>query len=106
MNDPMAGLRAARVGSRRGRAVSAWFSRRRVFTLGAAGAAGAALPLVRGSSVAAAPASPDSGWGIGGPNRIFDVTHFGARGDGVTIDSDAINRAIEAAAAGPRPGGT
>lgn len=104
MNDP---LPTAPPGSDRegGRAVSAWLSRRKVVTLGAAGAAGAALPL-GGGPVVAAPASPDSGWGIGGPNRIFDVTQFGARGDGVTIDSDAINRAIEAAAAGPSPGGT
>lgn len=29
--------------------------------------------------------------------RSFDVRAFGAKGDGVTIDSDAINRAIEAA---------
>jgi len=36
----------------------------------------------------------------GGPGRVFDVTRFGARGDGVTIDTDAINRAIEVAAAG------
>lgn len=34
------------------------------------------------------------------PNiRQFDVRAFGARGDGRTIDSDAINRAIESAAA-------
>jgi hypothetical protein len=33
------------------------------------------------------------------PAPRFDVRAFGAKGDGVTIDSDAINRAIDAAAA-------
>jgi polygalacturonase len=47
----------------------------------------------------------------GYPGRVFDVRSFGARGDGVTIDTAAINRAIAAAAATPRgpggvPGGT
>jgi polygalacturonase len=86
-------------------------SRRRLVTWGAAGAAGAALPLV-GTRTAAA-ASPAHGNPFGEPGRVFDVTRFGARGDGVTIDSDAINRAIDAAAAaaagrgpGAGPGGT
>src|SRR4051812_28331623 len=74
--------------------------------MGAAGAAGAALPLIGGRPAAAGPADPAFGGPGGTPGRIFDVTHFGARGDGVTIDSGAINRAIDAAAAGPRPGGT
>ncbi len=39
---------------------------------------------------------PAAGVAVG---RQFDVRAFGAKGDGHTIDSDAINRAIEAAAA-------
>ncbi len=66
-------------------------SRRRAVAWGAAGAAGVALPLV-GSPVAGAEefGSP--------PGRFFDVTRFGAKGDGRTIDTAAINRAIDAAA--------
>ena len=69
------------------------FSRRRVVTWGAAGAAGAALPF-GGAAEAAEVRPPDSD----GLSRVFDVRRFGAVGDGVTIDSDAINRAIDAAA--------
>jgi hypothetical protein len=57
------------------------------------GVAGAALPL-------ALPGSPAS---AGDSRRVFDVREFGARGDGVTVDSPAINRAVAAAA---RSGGT
>ncbi len=35
----------------------------------------------------------------GEPGRAFDVRHFGAKGDGVTLDTAAINNAIAAAAA-------
>ena len=34
-----------------------------------------------------------------GPGAVFDVRRFGAVGDGKTIDSPAINRALEAAGA-------
>jgi polygalacturonase len=60
--------------------------------MGAAGAAGAALPFLEAGPAAAKPGAPD-----GTISRVFDVTQFGAKGDGVAIDSDAINKAIEAA---------
>ncbi len=63
-------------------------SRRRVV---AWGAAGAALPLV-GSQPAEAEELGSQ------PGRFFDVTKFGAKGDGRAIDTAAINRAIDAAA--------
>jgi polygalacturonase len=85
--------------------------RRRGFvTLGAAGAAGVAVPLV---STRAAPGSQDAPDTLarGALGDVFDVRRFGARGDGATTtDTDAINRAIAAAAnrSAPRggPGGT
>jgi polygalacturonase len=76
-------------------------SRRRAVTLGTAGAA---LPLV-GAMAGRAEAAPAEVAGLFGPGRVFDVTRFGARGDGVAIDSDAINRAIAAAARAGRDGG-
>jgi polygalacturonase len=78
-------------------------SRRRVMALGAAGTVGAAVPVAQSGAAFADPGDVVSRPG-GGLRRVFDVTDFGARGDGTTIDSDAINRAITAAAtAGPGP---
>jgi polygalacturonase len=80
-------------------------SRRRVVTMGAV--AGAALSLA-GAPADADPVADEENR-VDGPGRVFDVRRFGAKGDGATIDSDAINRAIDAAAAGrgsSGPGGT
>jgi polygalacturonase len=57
------------------------------------GTAGAAIADVPGAPAASsrAPVCPD---------RVYDVRRFGATGNGATIDSPAINRAIDAAAAG------
>ncbi len=57
------------------------------------GVAGAALPAV--SFAAAAKENPAAAAAAG----IFDVRRFGATGDGKTVDTPAVNRAMEAAAA-------
>ena len=67
--------------------------RRKFLTLSAAGVA---APMLVGEG-AHASSSPTS------PGETYDVTAYGAKGDGKAIDSPAINKAIEAASAG---GGT
>ena len=65
-------------------------ARRAFLRLSGAGIAGAALSS---SPAQAQPAAPAPGSGT------YDVKSFGASGNGKTVDSPAINRAIEAAAA-------
>jgi polygalacturonase len=70
-------------------------SMRRDFLLtGSLGMAAAAIPTV---SLAAS--AQDSATGTGTPQTIFDVRNYGATGDGKTLDTAAVNHAIEAAAA-------
>lgn len=68
--------------------------RRDFLRTGALGVAGGAIPsLAFGATTST---GPESGAGVRG---IFDVRAYGATGDGKTLDTDAVNRAIEAAAA-------
>ncbi len=62
------------------------FLRRNLLRVGSIGAAGAALALPTQAQAAAA------------TGAIFDVRQYGATGDGKTLDTPAVNRAIEAAA--------
>jgi polygalacturonase len=63
--------------------------RRDFLKLGAGGAA-ASLMVLSPSVASTAP---------GNPGGIFDVMSFGAKGDGSTLDTSSINKAMEAAAA-------
>ena len=69
--------------------------RRDLLRVGSLGVAGAAIPAV---SFAAA-AGSQSAASNATPSSIFNVRQYGATGDGKTLDTAAINRAIEAAAA-------
>jgi len=67
--------------------------RREFLKLAASGAAGAAAGSVL-TAGAQGQAAPVPG---AGTNTVFDVKRFGAKGDGVALDTPAINRAIESA---------
>lgn len=69
--------------------------RRSFLRTGGIGAAAAALPAVS----LAASARHDSTMAAAASHGIFDVRNFGATGDGKTLDTEAANRAIDAAAA-------
>lgn len=62
-------------------------------TTGFAGAATTVIATPGARADTAAPIPP------AGTSSVYDVRLYGAKGDGTTIDSSAINRAIEAAAA-------
>ena len=68
--------------------------RRSFLRTGGFGFAAAAVP-----SVALAASHPDPGNAAAPIQQIFDVRQYGATGDGKTLDTDAVNRAIDAAAA-------
>jgi polygalacturonase len=61
------------------------------------GLTGAGLAAVAVSALASSPASAQDA--VPSSTGIFDVRKYGATGDGKTVDSDAVNHAIEAAAA-------
>ena len=67
--------------------------RRDFLRTGGMGVAAAAMP------VASIAASAQEGSGILPALGIFDVRKYGAKGDGKTLDTDTVNRSIEAAAA-------
>jgi polygalacturonase len=67
-------------------------ARRDLLRVGSLGMAGAALPSL--ASAAAKEKSPAAA-----PAIVFNVRQYGAIGDGKTIDTDAVNRTIAAAAA-------
>ena len=70
------------------------FDRRQLFSMAGRGAVLAGVPSL--AQAASTPAHTDESLASAG---VLNVKAFGARGDAQTIDSPAINRAIEAAAA-------
>jgi len=69
-------------------------ARRELLRLGSMGVAAAAVTAV--PSAYAAPSKPSA---VFPASAVFDIRSYGAVGDGKTVDSPAINKAIEAAAA-------
>ncbi|HEX4032293.1 MAG TPA: glycoside hydrolase family 28 protein [Terracidiphilus sp.] len=67
--------------------------RRDLLRYGSFGVAGAAIPAL---SLSASAQESSAG---AAPAALFDVRKYGAAGDGKTVDTPAVNRAIEAAAA-------
>jgi polygalacturonase len=72
-------------------------SRRGFLKVTGAGIAGSALTI--GAQPGAAQLTPAKGAAPSSSSGLYDVKVFGAKGDGTTIDSPAINKAIERAAA-------
>ncbi len=68
--------------------------RRSVLRTGGIGAAVAAMPAASLAATAGREATQPAGG-----NGVFDVRRYGATGDGKALDTSAVNRAIEAAAA-------
>ncbi|MFZ0337385.1 MAG: glycosyl hydrolase family 28-related protein, partial [Terracidiphilus sp.] len=71
--------------------------RRDLLRVGSLGMAGAALPALASAAGPSAAGRDKPSSTI--PTAIFNVRQYGATGDGKTLDTDAVNRAIAAAAA-------
>ena len=72
--------------------------RRDLLRVGSLGMAGAAIPAVSFAASKAGDAPDTSSASAPGNGVFFNVRAYGAIGDGKTVDSPAINRAIDAAA--------
>jgi len=74
-------------------------ARRNFLRIGAASVAGAVLCGTQQSSALTLPASPATTAPGSANESVHNVRTFGAKGDGQTIDTPAVNKAIETAAA-------